>query len=138
MMLDSCLYVMFRYYGFVSSSFLYLISMPLCCVLCFDFPCPHVSYKFSCVFPCCSLSVSVFFSVLPPLVTSRALLTPLSSTVHHLVISVCVFTPCLFIAYVASMFAFVHVHVCVMFVHCPFCLEFPLCMCFWPLCFCLI
>ena len=74
----------------VSSCFLYLISMPLCCVLCFDVSPPVYSLAAVCLL----LSVSVFFSVLLPLVTSPGLLPPPSSPVPCLVVSVCVLSLC--------------------------------------------
>ena len=68
------------------------------CVLCFHFPCPHVSSKFLLCSPLwlpLSVFVPFMFSyVLLPLVTSPGILPPLSSPVPRHVISVCVFSLC--------------------------------------------
>ena len=73
-----------------------------CCVSCFVFPCPHVSFKFPCVFPLlnCPLSVSYVlpsvslclsvFSSMPHYLTCWS-----TSPVPRLVVSVCVFSLCL-------------------------------------------
>ena len=62
--------------------------------LCFDVPCPSLSFKFLLCSPLClPLSVVLFPSMFllcapPPLVTSPGLLPPLSSPVPRLIISV--------------------------------------------------
>ena len=86
------IFVLCSDYGFVSC-----ISMPLWCVLCFDFPCPHVSSVLLCislVAVCLPLSVSVFLSVLLPLVTSPGLLHPLSPHLFLVLSLVCVHLVC--------------------------------------------
>ena len=95
--------------GFV---FLYLISM-FCimsfCVLCLDFSCPYVSFKFPCVFPmlnfhafvcllpfkCVLPSVSLCLSVFSSMPSPCYLTCWSTSPVPRLVISVCVFSLCL-------------------------------------------
>ena len=93
-----------------------------CCVLCFDFPCPHVSFK--CLL-CPSLCLSVFSSMPSPCYLTCWATSP----VPCLVVSVCVFslcvpcTPCLVIASVC--------------VHAPVCSQFPM-VCVFGLEFCIL
>ena len=138
MTVDLCSWCYVQLSWFVSSVFLCLTSMSLyhvlLCLLCFDFPCPHVSFKFSCAFSYVLPSVSLCLLVLfPPrfllcafslLVTTPGLLSPLTPHLFLVLSLVSVYLVCVFPALLVRLLPLVHVCLC----SCSCLFQVPLCL----------